>query len=81
MLPPLDIFFMDEPGTCLWKGTAENFEGAKLSVKKLMESTPGDYVIFSQDTGNRTTIKADGSVVAANQPMASPRSQTVPTRT
>lgn len=62
MLAPLDIFFITEPGKLLWKGTAENFEVAELSVKKLMESTLGEYVIYSQRTGHKTTIMADGSV-------------------
>ena len=66
MLAPLDIFVVTPDGKLLWKGTAENFEVAKLSVQKLIESTPGDYLIFSQRTGNKTIIKADGSIVGSN---------------
>lgn len=54
MLPPLDIFLLTDGGGLLWKGSAENFEVAKLSVQNLMESTPGDYIVYSQPTGNKT---------------------------
>ena len=60
MLPPLDVFLQTDEGI-LWQGSAENFDIAKLSVQKLMASTPGTYVIYSQTTGAKTTIKADGS--------------------
>ena len=63
MIAPLDIFVVQKDGSLLWKGTAENFEVAKLSVQTLMVSTPGDYVIYSQTTGNKTTIKADGTTI------------------
>lgn len=63
MIAPLDIFVVQKDGSLLWKGTAENFEVAKLSVQTLMASTPGDYVIYSQRTGNKTTIKADGTTI------------------
>ena len=63
MLPPLDIFLVKADGSLLWKGAAENFEVAKLSVQKLTESTHSDYIVYSQRTGNQTLIRADGSVV------------------
>ena len=63
MLAPLDIFVVAEDGKLLWKGAAENLEVAKSSIKNLMSSAPADYVIYSQRTGNKTTIKADGSMI------------------
>jgi hypothetical protein len=53
----LDIFKMENDGRIVWKGTAENLEVAKLSVKTLAGTSPGDYMIFCQDTGEKTIVK------------------------
>jgi hypothetical protein len=53
MLRPLDIFKLENDGSIVWKGTAETLENAKLSVKILAETSPGDYLIFSPATGER----------------------------
>jgi hypothetical protein len=57
MSRPLDIFKLENDGSVVWKGTAENLEVAKLSVKVMAESSPGDYLIFSPATGDKTVIK------------------------
>jgi hypothetical protein len=57
MLRPLDIFKLENDGSIVWKGTAETLENAKLSVKILAETSPGDYLIFSPATGERTVIQ------------------------
>jgi hypothetical protein len=57
MQRPLDIFKFEKDGTVFWKGTAENLEAAKLLVKVLVGISPGDYLIFSPETGDRTVIK------------------------
>ena len=54
---PLDIFKFENDGTLLWKGTAQTLEAAKLSVKMLVETSPGDYLIFSPATGEKTVVK------------------------
>jgi hypothetical protein len=54
---PLDIFKFEDDGSIVWKGTAENLEIAKLSVKVLAAASPGDYLIFSPATGDKTVIK------------------------
>jgi hypothetical protein len=56
MSRPLDIFKLEKDGV-VWKGTAENLEVAKLSVKTMVETSPGDYLIFSPATGDKTIIK------------------------
>ena len=56
MQRPLDIFKLEKDGI-IWKGTAENLEVAKESVKAMVETSPGDYLIFSPMTGNKTVIK------------------------
>jgi len=53
---PLDIYKLENDGI-VWKGTAESMEVAKLSVKMLVETSPGDYMIFSSATGEKTVIK------------------------
>ncbi len=53
---PLDIFKLEKDGI-VWKGTAESLEIAKESVKAMVENSPGDYLIFSPTTGNKTVIK------------------------
>ena len=55
MLAPLDIFKIQD-GTYIWKGAAENFELAKSKVEQLAMNAPGEYMIFSQTTGNKTLI-------------------------
>jgi hypothetical protein len=60
MAHTLDIFNADANGL-IWQGTADNLEGAKANVKALRAKSPGDYVIFSQQTGDKIVMKADGS--------------------
>ena len=56
MLAPLDIFKMQD-GKYVWKTAAESFELAKLKVEELAATAPGEYMIFSQETGNKTFVK------------------------
>ena len=60
MIPPLDIFKKEKEGTLIWKGTAENLEVAKLSVKHLADITPGEYEILHHQSGERIVITFDG---------------------
>jgi hypothetical protein len=55
MLAPLDIFKMQD-GTYVWKGAAESFELAKSKVEQMATYAPGEYMIFSQTTQNKTLI-------------------------
>ena len=55
MVAPLDIFKVQD-GTYIWKGAAETFELAKSKVEQLAMHAPGEYMIFSQTTGNKTHI-------------------------
>ena len=58
MLAPLDIFKMQD-GTYVWKAAANSFELAKSKAEEL---GPGTYLIFSQATGNKTTLTLDDSI-------------------
>jgi hypothetical protein len=57
MTRPLDIFKLENDGSIVWKGIAETLEIAKLSVKTLAETSPGDYLIFSPATGEKTVVQ------------------------
>jgi hypothetical protein len=57
MLAPLDIFIKMEDGTYGWKAAADSFEIAKSTVKRLATNSPGEYMIFSQTTGNKIVVK------------------------
>jgi hypothetical protein len=59
MISPLDVFKLEADGQLVWKAAAQTLEAAKLHVQVLMASEPADYVIFSQQTGHKTIIKAD----------------------
>jgi hypothetical protein len=61
MIPPFDIFKKEKDGSLIWKGTAETLEVARLSVKVLVASSPGNYIIHSQQTGHKMIVRADGS--------------------
>jgi hypothetical protein len=61
VLEPLDIFKMQKDGTYLWKGTATNLELAKTKVERLATNAPGEYMIFSQVTGDKTVIPLDAT--------------------
>jgi len=57
MPPPFDIFRVENDGRLLWKDTAETFGLAKLRIKILMLSLPGDFVIYSQETGDKIVVR------------------------
>ena len=60
MLEPLDIFVKMEDGTYVWKAAADSFELAKSMVQRLATTSPGEYMIFSQTTGNKIVVNRDG---------------------
>jgi hypothetical protein len=62
MLAPLDIFKMQD-GTYVWKAAADSFEVAKSKVEELAAKAPGEYMIFSQTTGNKTVIKLESDAL------------------
>jgi hypothetical protein len=57
MIPPFDIFRVDEHGHLLCVETAElTFEGAKEHVQALGRVEPGIYILISQKTRRKTVI-------------------------
>jgi hypothetical protein len=56
MPAPLDIFKIDPAGRVLWHGAVETFVAAKARIQNLALSSlssPGEYLILDQDTGQR----------------------------
>jgi hypothetical protein len=61
MHPSLDIFKTDSDGGVLWCGAVETLAAAKVSIKKLALSAPGEYLVLDQHTGQRVLITPDVS--------------------
>src|SRR5216684_5321437 len=55
MIPQFDIFKVESDGP-RWMEAAENVERAKARVKILATSSPGEYVIADQETGEKISI-------------------------
>ena len=60
MIPPFDIFKRLGGGGVRWLGVVTDLEAAKVRVKELVVSSPGEYFIFSLAAGRRLHIKPDG---------------------
>jgi hypothetical protein len=56
MLPPFDIFKMESSGL-RWMEAVADLERAEARVKVLAASSPGEYVILNQNTGEKISIK------------------------
>ena len=61
MFYPLDIFKTDSDGGVLWRGAVESVEAAKVRIQKLALSSPGEYLILDQKTGQRVLVTPDVS--------------------
>ena len=78
MVPPFDIFKRQGGGRVRWLGVATDLEAAKLRVKELTESAPGEYFIFSLATGHRLTVRLDDVDEGSEVKKAIPESQEGP---
>jgi hypothetical protein len=67
MVPPFDIFKRQGGGSVRWLGVVTDLEAAKLRVRELAESIPGEYFIFSLATGHRLDIKMKTKVQAPEE--------------
>jgi hypothetical protein len=56
MIPPFDIFKV-EASELRWMEVAPDLERAKARVKILATSSPGEYIIANQATGEKISIK------------------------
>jgi hypothetical protein len=62
MFYPLDIFKTESDGGVLWRAAAENLVTAKACIKKFAVSSPGEYLVLNQHTGNSVRIMPDVSL-------------------
>jgi len=62
MLPSHDIFKTYSDGSVLWRGAVESVEAAKARIQTLALSSPGEYLILNQSTGDRIRVASAGSV-------------------
>jgi hypothetical protein len=53
VLPSLDIFKIDPGRSVLWRGAVKSFVAAKARIRMLALSSPGEYLILDEDTGQR----------------------------
>jgi len=55
MVPSLDIFKING-GDVLWREAVATLEAAKIRIQRLALSSPGEYLILDQHTGQRTFV-------------------------
>jgi hypothetical protein len=56
MIPPFDIFKVESAGL-LWMEASPDLERAKARVRVLSASSPGEYIILNQMTGEKITVQ------------------------
>jgi hypothetical protein len=56
MIPPFDIFMVDSSGL-RWMEAAADLEGAKARARLLAASSPSEYIILNQTTGEKISIQ------------------------
>jgi hypothetical protein len=64
VIAPFDIFRVDGPHNMLWIEAVAELEAAKERVAALMQTAPCEYLIFSQTTGRKISIKPANDRVA-----------------
>ena len=53
MFSSFDIFKIHSIGCVLWRDAVESPVGVRVSIEKLTTSSPGEFVIFDQKTGQK----------------------------
>jgi hypothetical protein len=56
MFHPLDIFKTESDGGVLGRGAAETWVAAKACIKELAISSPGEYLVLDQHTGDNVRM-------------------------
>jgi len=60
MTLPFDIFQSETSGSVRWLEAVATLEEAKARVQELAVRSPCEFLIFSQKTGMKLSIKVDG---------------------
>jgi hypothetical protein len=56
VLPSLDIFKIDPGHGVLWRGAVKSLVAANARIQMLALSSPGEYLILDEDTGQRILV-------------------------
>jgi len=56
MIHSFDIFKIQPGGQVRWQGTQESFLTAKKHIQKIILSSPGQYIILNQITGDKVVL-------------------------
>jgi hypothetical protein len=59
MQPPFDIFRVGPDGHPIWLEAAATLDAANARINALGKSSPGEFLIYSQRTGNKISITVD----------------------
>ena len=62
MAYPFDIFKITEKGELIWLEALPTLDAAMTRVRLLKASFPGEYMIYSQSTGKKIHLMADGRI-------------------
>lgn len=57
MIPPFDVLRVEPDGHPRWLEACSSLDQAKTRVQHYMQLHAAEYVIFSQKTGNKISIK------------------------
>jgi hypothetical protein len=56
MFPSFDVLQIDDHGRVVWKSFVESVLAARMTIQKLMQSSPIDYLILDQSSGERFVV-------------------------
>ena len=59
MMSSYDIFKLLPDGTVRWIEATATLDDAKQRIEQITPSSPGEYVIVNQNTGNRFFLKPE----------------------
>jgi hypothetical protein len=58
LIPTFDLFKRDTYGRLIWLGVADDLKVAAGRLKELASVTPGEYLVFSQQTQLMVSVDA-----------------------
>ena len=57
-IPTFDLFKRDSCGRLIWLGVANDLKAAAGRLKELASSTPGEYLVFSQQAQKIVAVQS-----------------------
>ena len=71
MAATFELLRHEPDGSVLWLGTFADIEAAETKARQLMASSPGEYFVYSQTTGEKVYIKSQGDAAKNTRPISS----------